>query len=90
MIRVTRINNEEIIVNALLIEFVEATPDTVISLVSGRRLMVKEPVEQVRTRAEGYHRLIGLCPRTGLAEEPETGAGGEEREDGWTWQPSSA
>jgi flagellar protein FlbD len=63
MIRVTRINNEEIIVNAVLIEFIEATPDTVISLISGRKLMVRESVEEVRARAVAYHHCIGLFPQ---------------------------
>jgi flagellar protein FlbD len=69
MITVTRINDEPIIVNALFVEFVEATPDTVISLISGRKLMVKESLEEVRSRAEAYHRLIGLSPRP--LSEPE-------------------
>ena len=73
MIKVTRINDEEIIVNAVLIEFIEATPDTVISLVTGKKLMVKEAVEEVRGKAENYHRTIGLCPRP-----PVIAAGGPE------------
>jgi flagellar protein FlbD len=63
MIEVTRINDEKIIVNAVLIEFIEATPDTVITLVTGKKLMVRESVEEVRDRTEAYHRLIGLCPK---------------------------
>lgn len=63
MIEVTRINDEKIIVNAALIEFVEATPDTVISLITGRKLMVKESVEEVRSRTEDYQRQVGLCAR---------------------------
>jgi len=63
MIEVTRINGEAIIVNALMIEFVEATPDTVISLMTGRKLMVKESLQTVRQLAEKYHRLIGPFPR---------------------------
>lgn len=69
MIEVTRINNEKIIVNAAFIEFIEATPDTVISLTSGRKLMVREPVESVRAKAESYHRLIGLHPRPAAETE---------------------
>jgi flagellar protein FlbD len=63
MIEVTRINDEKIIVNAAFIEFVEATPDTVISLTSGKKIMVKESVAEVSARATAYHRLIGLHPR---------------------------
>ncbi|NIM06537.1 MAG: hypothetical protein GTO55_08920 [Armatimonadetes bacterium] len=63
MIEVTRINDEKITVNAAFIEFVEATPDTVISLISGRKIMVKESVEEVSGKATAYHRMIGLLPR---------------------------
>jgi flagellar protein FlbD len=69
MIEVTRINGEAIIVNALMIEFVEATPDTVISLMTGRKLMVKESLQTVRQLAEKYHRLIGPFPRPQEGEE---------------------
>jgi|WetSurMetagenome_2_1015567.scaffolds.fasta_scaffold324603_2 flagellar protein FlbD len=69
MIEVTRINGEAIIVNALMIEFVEATPDTVISLMTGRKLMVKESLQTVRQSAEKYHRLIGPFPRPQEGEE---------------------
>jgi Uncharacterized protein, possibly involved in motility len=37
MIYVTRLNNEEFIINAELIEFIEKTPDTVISLTTGKK-----------------------------------------------------
>ena len=37
MIRVTRINGEQLVVNAEFIEFIEPTPDTLISLTTGRR-----------------------------------------------------
>lgn len=63
MINVTRLNDESIVVNALMIEFVESTPDTVISLISGRRLMVKESLSEVQVKAMEYHRLVGLSAR---------------------------
>ena len=47
MIRVTRLNDKEIVINAEMIEFVEATPDTLISLKSGKKIMVMEPVDDV-------------------------------------------
>ena len=47
MIKVTRINDTELVVNADLIEFVEATPDTIISLTSGKKVMVKESTDEI-------------------------------------------
>ena len=58
MIKVTRLNNSEFFVNADLIEFVEATPDTVISLTTGKKIVVKESVEEVIEEIIAYHRKI--------------------------------
>ncbi len=58
MIKVTKLNNQEIIVNAELIRFIEQTPDTLITLISGDRLIVKEPMEEVVRRAIEYNRSI--------------------------------
>ena len=58
MIKVTKLNNQEIIVNAELIRFIEQTPDTLITLISGDRLIVKEPMEEVVKRAIEYNRSI--------------------------------
>ena len=56
MIRLTRLNEREFIVNAEMIEFVEAIPDTIISLVSGKKIMVTESVDQVVERVIEYRR----------------------------------
>jgi len=70
MIKVTRINGTELIVNADMIEFVEATPDTLISLVSGRKILVREKVAEVVEKVVGYRRLVGhsFPPRSEAAE----------------------
>lgn len=48
MIRVTRLNGtEQFYVNENLIEFIEETPDTVISLESGKKVVVKESIEEI-------------------------------------------
>ena len=41
MIKVTRINDKTLVINADLIEFVESIPDTMISLTTGKKIMVK-------------------------------------------------
>ncbi|HLV80415.1 MAG TPA: flagellar FlbD family protein [Chthonomonadaceae bacterium] len=64
MIKVTRFNHSELIVNADLIEFVERTPDTVITMLTGRKVLVLEPVEEVMRRVIAYRRQAGpIVPR---------------------------
>jgi flagellar protein FlbD len=58
MVKVTKLNGTEIALNADLIESIEATPDTVIALTTGKKLMVKEPVEDVIARIVEYRRRI--------------------------------
>ncbi len=48
MIEVTKFNDEKLTINADLIESVEETPDTVISLSTGRKIIVKESRQEVR------------------------------------------
>ena len=57
MIKVTRINDKELVINADLIEFVESIPDTMISLTTGKKIMVKESIDQIIDRVAGFKRL---------------------------------
>ena len=57
MIKVTRINDKELVINADLIEFVESIPDTMISLTTGKKIMVKETIDQIIDLAAGFKRL---------------------------------
>ena len=47
MIKVTRLNNSQYIINCELIETIEATPDTVITLTDGKKYIVTESTEEV-------------------------------------------
>lgn len=47
MIKLTKLSNDKIYVNEILIEFIEETPDTVITLTTGKKIIVKESVEVV-------------------------------------------
>ncbi|MCX8053868.1 MAG: flagellar FlbD family protein [Armatimonadetes bacterium] len=58
MIKLTLYNDADVIVNADLIELVERTPDTLVTLTTGKKVMVKESVEDVVKKAIAYHRLI--------------------------------
>ena len=54
MIKLEKLNGSTVVVNADLIESVEATPDTVINLATGNRFIVKTPVDEVIARAAAY------------------------------------
>jgi len=58
MITLTRINGRTVVVNAELIKFVESTPDTMLTLVSGDHFMVRESVEDVVERAVEHARRV--------------------------------
>ncbi len=58
MIRLTRLNNTELIVNADLIKFVEQAPDTVITLTSGDKIVVRESPEQVVKLVVDFRRSV--------------------------------
>jgi len=65
MIRLTRINDTLIVVNADLIEFVEASPDTIVSITTGHKFLVKDTVDEVVEKVREYKRSIGERPLTG-------------------------
>ena len=66
MIQVTRLNGKEFIVNCELIKTIEANPDTVITLTTGEKLMVKESVDQIlKSTLEYRKRLYQEPPKSG-------------------------
>ena len=64
MIKVTRLNGQEIVVNADLIEYLEASPDTIIALTNGKKIMVKESVDEVIERVIEYRRKCVVYAQT--------------------------
>ena len=58
MIKLTRLNGKEFVVNAELIRTVEALPDTTITLISGDHLIVRESMDEVVARAIEYGRNL--------------------------------
>jgi flagellar protein FlbD len=59
MIHLTRINHAPLVLNSDLIEHIEVTPDTVISLTNGQKFMVLEPAEEVIRRVVEFRRMLG-------------------------------
>ena len=62
MIKLTRLNGEEFVLNAQLIQYVESRPDTYITLTNSERFIVREPLAEVVRRAIDYVRLTRLLP----------------------------
>ena len=54
MITVTKINDKEIIINTDHIEMVETTPDTTITMTTGRKIIVLEPLDEIMERIKAY------------------------------------
>lgn len=62
MIVVHRLNGKEFVLNCELIKYVEATPDTLITLTTGEKIMVKEQVDDVVEATRRYKQEVLRFP----------------------------
>lgn len=78
MIQLTRLNNHPLMVNSDLIKFVEKAPDTMLTLVTGEKIVVLESSEQVLAKIIAFRRIIlsgpNLQPANVPAARPASGA----------------
>jgi flagellar protein FlbD len=58
MVRLTRLNHAPLVLNSDLIEHIDSTPDTVITLTTGQILRVRESAEEVVERIVEFRRRI--------------------------------
>lgn len=58
MILLTRLNNQPFTVNSDLIKFVEQSPDTLITLLNGEKIVVREGAEEVVARLIAFRRSV--------------------------------
>lgn len=58
MIEVTKMNGTKVLINSDLIEMVEETPDTVLSFTTGRKIIVKESRQEIKSLVKSYKRDI--------------------------------
>ena len=65
MIKLTRLNGDEFVVNADLIRFVESRPDTYVTLTTNDRLIVRETVDEVVRRSIAYSRAVRTLAAAG-------------------------
>ena len=85
MICLTRLNNRPLVVNSELIKFIENAPDTVITLISGEKIVVLETAEEVMDRIINYRRILHeprliASPDESAGEQPEVPVGPENPE----------
>lgn len=62
MIQLTRVNGQPLLVNCDLIESVETGDDTIVTLVNGNKLIVRDSMETIRERVLEFKRRIYLPP----------------------------
>ena len=58
MVEVTKYNGEKILINPDLMETVAETPDTVISLTTGKKIIVKESRQEVKNLVKSYRKEL--------------------------------
>lgn len=58
VIKLKRLNGTEVVINAEQIELVEATPDTVVTLLNGHKMVVKDSIDDVIDKVISYKRKI--------------------------------
>lgn len=71
MIRLTRINQVPVVLNSDLIEQVEVTPNTVITLATGHKFVVLESADEVIEKVVQFRRRIANRPKLIAAHEAE-------------------
>lgn len=58
MIDLTKLNGQKILVNQELFEIIEETPDTVITLTTGKKIIVKESRQEIKNLVKSYRKDI--------------------------------
>jgi flagellar protein FlbD len=72
MIQLTRINHVPLVLNSDLIEHIESSPDTIVSLTNGQKLVVLETIDDIVQKVVQFRRAIyaGIC--TAIAPDRES------------------
>ena len=59
MIKLTKFNKDEFFINPCMIETIEKTPDSVITLINGKKYVVADSIEELLRSMEDYYKLVG-------------------------------
>ncbi|MFC4735611.1 flagellar FlbD family protein [Bacillus daqingensis] len=75
MIELTRLNSQPFMLNALFIEQIQSFPDTTITLINGKKLVVLETEQQMAEKIKRFYQEVGLAgTAAGLVLEGEKNA----------------
>jgi flagellar protein FlbD len=58
MIQLTRLNNKPLVVNSDLIKFIEQSPDTLVTLITGEKIVVREKLTEILIRIIEFRRQV--------------------------------
>lgn len=58
MVKITRLNDAELIINSDLIESIESTPDTTITMTTGKRIIAKESIDDIINKIISYRQKV--------------------------------
>jgi flagellar protein FlbD len=79
MIQLTRLNHAPLVLNSDLIEHMEVTPDTVVTLTTGQKIVVLESAEEVVERIIQFRRTVlagaAACPLRRMEDDQRTPEG---------------
>ncbi len=71
MIQLTRLNNQLLVVNSELIKFIERSPDTVLTLVTGEKVVVRESIDVILQKIIEFRRRIAARTDPEIVREDE-------------------
>jgi flagellar protein FlbD len=74
MIQLTRLNGNSLVVNCDLIKYAESSPDTVLTLVNGEKIVVLESCDDVVSRSVAYRARVSAASRA-CEDGPPPGSG---------------
>lgn len=60
MIQLTRLNDDVFTLNAIMIEQIQSHPDTTITLINGKIIVVKEPEKEVANLITRFYSILGM------------------------------
>lgn len=88
MIELTKLNGSKLVINSDLVEFIEASPDTLITLTTGTKIMVQEKIPEIINAIVHFRRLIRqnvgfseLSESAGESQELESNQKPDEEDD---------
>jgi flagellar protein FlbD len=72
MLKLTRLDHRTVAINPTLVAWLEETPDTVVCMVTGQRITVREKIDEVIAAFVSFHERVGRSPTVMAASEAYT------------------